>query len=112
MHSKIVSIHYRIVDPALGFAKAIDEGDTLAELMTSDFDLTAHQLEEIRLKIGAEYSFDDPENTSKVVFTNISVICDLELLNADDDTAIAVEQIIKTLDGDLIAPNYSEAAFL
>lgn len=98
---KLFHAHYRIVDPNLGFAKCLDEGDSLLVIDTNDEegDFEAAIATE-RAKIAEKHELTDEQGSPKVVFTNFSLLHSEEAIALS--TVEPVAQMIKCFEGDRV----------
>ena len=99
MSLKLFHVHFEIVDPAFGFAKCIDKGDTTLVIDTEDEGDFEAAIANERSKIAEKYELTDEVCSPKVVFTNFS------LLHSEEAIALStVEpvQTIKTFEGDRV----------
>ena len=111
MALKLFHVHFEIVDPAFGFAKCIDKGDTTLVIDTEDEGDFTSAIDTERAKITEKYELTDDKESPKVVFTNFS------LLHSEEAIALStVEpvQTIKTFEGDRVvaAAKTSQPTFL
>ena len=99
MSFKLFHAHFEIVDPAFGFAKCIDKGDTTFVIDTEDEGDFNSAIATERSKIAEKYELTDEQCSPKVVFINFS------LLHSEEAIALStVEpvQTIKTFEGDRV----------
>jgi hypothetical protein len=94
---KLFHAHYEIIDPAFGFAKCIDKGDTTLVIDTEDegdFDVA---IAKERSKISKEHELTDERGCPKVVFTNFS------LLHSEDVfSTVETVPVVKCFEGDRV----------
>lgn len=95
---KLFHSHYKIVDSAFGFAKCLDEGDSLLVVDTDDEGDFEAAIATERAKIAEKHELTDEKQSPKVVFTNFS------LLHSEEAITFVAEPVrtIKTLEGDRV----------
>ncbi len=97
MTLKLFHTHYKIVDPNLGFAKCLDEGDSLLVIDTNDEGDFEAAIAKERSKISKEHDLTDEQGSPKVVFTNFS------LLHSEDVfSTVETVPVVKCFEGDRV----------
>lgn len=94
---KLFHCHYKIVDPNLGFAKCLDEGDSLLVVDTEDEGDFGAAIAKERSKISKEHELADEQGSPKVVFTSFS------LLHSEDAfSTVETVPVVKCFEGDRV----------